>query len=863
MSSNIYNEGRVVGYSAYEIYVRHVLSEDPNHTPASELEWLSSSIAMGSSMLLKISAESASVSGHHALKIILPNATNLVAANTIIGSLFLGDAEFDNSGWATKVTSYGPLLDNNSLYLGTHPNTMNESPLNPQNPLSSTYQDRILNYIKLVDGIVIQPGEWKNSTDTFMPPATYPNPKHDLFPDFDYPDNGSVPYVRLYLSDRVTEDFYILLTGFTINGVINGVSGLDGSTDTTTNMHENGGFLGPAVFPWANKIIFSVPPAYANYFLDARYSRALQNKRTSTSPESFGTSEDVRAVSVIDMESGNPNSYYQSMGSAYIRYDLLTSEPADWSTAYTRYYEKNQNDEYVPISGSSAPTWAQDTYYQKVSPCIGVEVTDCNKTTGDSILTVYQRNDILPPALYASKVSATGEYELNPVDTIAPGTVKLYENDTNGVKAKALEDEIPGNYALMRDTSDYVVKELDDNQNTIPVAETSIVDSSSDSTLAAVLAKSVQNITGKKTSKSLSMTDANGNAYSVQEPAIDPSDPTATTISPTSGNIHWETLLKALAGNKSIDIFSTTRFLDEFYRAARARLLAGRGIGFTPNDTDSELTIAANLTAGSGISIEDPVGDNSKKIAAKFAAGPGVSLMTLNDGSVQITNTAMYPGAIAGYSLIDPNNYTATFYGSFRSVKGDVTHTQQEVQNAYTTPHINVYLFPMFNSDGTLAQCYFRIDGAGWSDDQPPVRCHIGNYSFDSTNFQFGHGSNIYSQPLQRVLSIRFKDHVWNISGNSFNLQDLHTMSFAADAATGDIWNIKGMNRGSYTVVCNLENVNPNTQGAATNKQIVLSAKSIADGFNQQYSQLAYTEGKSDSELYSEWLNLNMSGIFY
>jgi uncharacterized short protein YbdD (DUF466 family) len=48
----LYNEGRVVGYSAYEIYMRHALTADPDATPASEAEWLASTLGFGSSMLL-------------------------------------------------------------------------------------------------------------------------------------------------------------------------------------------------------------------------------------------------------------------------------------------------------------------------------------------------------------------------------------------------------------------------------------------------------------------------------------------------------------------------------------------------------------------------------------------------------------------------------------------------------------------------------------------------------------------------------------------------------------------------------------------------------------------------------------------
>lgn len=43
-------------------------------------------------------------------------------------------------------------------------------------------------------------------------------------------------------------------------------------------------------------------------------------------------------------------------------YELLVSEPADWSTDYTNYYTKS-GDNYVPVTGDSIPTWAANTYY--------------------------------------------------------------------------------------------------------------------------------------------------------------------------------------------------------------------------------------------------------------------------------------------------------------------------------------------------------------------------------------------------------------------------------------------------------------------------------------------------------------------
>ena len=43
----IYNEGRVVGASAYEIYVRNFYANDPSGTPPSEQTWLSHMFGSG------------------------------------------------------------------------------------------------------------------------------------------------------------------------------------------------------------------------------------------------------------------------------------------------------------------------------------------------------------------------------------------------------------------------------------------------------------------------------------------------------------------------------------------------------------------------------------------------------------------------------------------------------------------------------------------------------------------------------------------------------------------------------------------------------------------------------------------------
>lgn len=46
-------------------------------------------------------------------------------------------------------------------------------------------------------------------------------------------------------------------------------------------------------------------------------------------------------------------------------YEVTTAEPSDWSTNYTSYYTKS-GDTYTPVSGDTAPTWAANTYYERL-----------------------------------------------------------------------------------------------------------------------------------------------------------------------------------------------------------------------------------------------------------------------------------------------------------------------------------------------------------------------------------------------------------------------------------------------------------------------------------------------------------------
>ena len=73
---------------------------------------------------------------------------------------------------------------------------------------------------------------------------------------------------------------------------------------------------------------------------------------------SFGST----ATNAMNINFMVPLTYLRRKSRCYV---LTTSQPSDWSTAYTGYYTYNSTQNtYVAVSGSSAPTWKADTYYK-------------------------------------------------------------------------------------------------------------------------------------------------------------------------------------------------------------------------------------------------------------------------------------------------------------------------------------------------------------------------------------------------------------------------------------------------------------------------------------------------------------------
>lgn len=362
----IYNEGRVVGYSAYEMYLKHALSTDPNHKPASEKEWLASMMSMGSSMLLHVGIDK--TNKEHYIDVQFPSTSKLCAANTIIASLFLGTGHTSISdtetGWVTKVSDYGILINNTTASSPNGVISTNGSipPTNSSEVSLSKYKSVILEYLKIADGIVIQPGTWTKNTVS--------PPEKSFTPDLTKP-----PRLRLAISEAITQPFYLLLTGFTNRMVVDGVSGFSDSTNSKSP--QDGDFLGPWEFPWSNKIIFTIPSAYMHLYVYQKYARSFPLSNQSV---------DVKSDPVIDMNSGDPSTFYES----------------------------NYTSAKLPL-----------------------KVTKIN-TVGDSasVLATYQVNKNIPPALYGAAISSTSGVDESCINAdgtlsnlIVPLDTIVYEQD--------------------------------------------------------------------------------------------------------------------------------------------------------------------------------------------------------------------------------------------------------------------------------------------------------------------------------------------------------------------------------------------------------------------------------------------------
>lgn len=520
MPRELYNEGRVQGMSAYEVYVREHLSEDDTD-PASEREWLAASLASGSSLLYKMHPVSVQSDDFiYNIKIPLPEGTRLSAANTVTASFFDGEAQIDTDRWARKVTSYGNLIVNNSVLVDTNKAQVNNV------IWSDDKKAQLKDYMKIFDGVVLQPGTWADTSDH--------NPAKDLKPSL-----SDAPFIQLQIRGPITTEFYILFTGFTIRTVLSGSCGLDGSTNTTSS--ADGDFLGPAVFPWANKIIFTMPTSYVSCLMNDNYTRTIYKRKNHADDISDNeTSKEVYTESVIDMATCDPSTYY-GKGSEYQQ----------------------------PIRTSRFP----------------------NAGDGVSVLTTYQRNSAFPPALWGAKISSNGLTYLNPIDIVAPGSVKMFKSPDNVDKMKLYESTYPGTFSIMRN-SDGTMSTLDEKGNLNPIAS---VTKEYISGIASPLGSNpvlVKIKSGNQEAIALSLSPKDSNTqYKISQ------IPEGGNISGNNDDITWYALLCALANDARINL------LGERLKSAKHTLIKSKFPYLEFGDTASpkRLYICTNMPTDSDI----------------------------------------------------------------------------------------------------------------------------------------------------------------------------------------------------------------------------------------------------------------------
>ena len=479
MPNEIYNEGRVVGMSAYELYLRHQLGEYPEMETVTEREWLAATIGSGCSLIMKL--DSGTPAG--IVDKPLPDHSTLCACGSIVASVFDGEIATDSTNtWATHVVSYGQLIRNDA---SSHPVSPGQSVA--QVPVGTEWTTQQLShlkeYLKVIDGVIYQPGDWEASQSGTP------------FMDLKSPDLTQQGRIRLKVAETLSSDVYILISGFTHKPVVAGTSKIE--EGSISEIHPwNGDFLGPERFPWAVKISFTLSSDVFHLINNMAYSRELPR----------GTpAESIRSKSIIDMNATNIEQFYAV---------------AD-STSYSQ-----------PVSNSRIPT----------------KVTELNVTDDHaSVLSIYQRHDAssgsfsgtdYPPALYGSKVVSKGDQQLMPVDTAAPGTVKVFDNKD---KAAAYPKIIPNTYAMWHDKENKGLFFVDGDTYISMGAEVSTVNLGSvESPKYTSIVKS-----GGKQVNALSLSDENGNMFGLGG---------GGGVANAYNYITWDVLIAALGRNLGVDV---------------------------------------------------------------------------------------------------------------------------------------------------------------------------------------------------------------------------------------------------------------------------------------------------------------------
>ena len=606
MPQEIYNEGRVVGLSAYELYLRHQLSEYPELEPLTEREWLASTLGNGASMILRIPKGTSGLFEKQ-----LPDKCALCAATSITACVFDGTVALDaRSEWGTRITSYGPLISNTKA---SHPVTPGDDkdtvPWGVQ--WSKETHAQLKEYMKIVDGLVYQPGEWKENSNSSK------NPYMDFTPDL-----HSRGMIRLNVSKALEHDVYIILHGWVHRSAVGGASKLDAGALADVHPY-NGDFLGVERYPWAVKVLLTVPTGLMHVLNDKAYIRKL--------PATDTNNVSVTAKSIVDTESVNLQTFYSTND----------------TTTYTDNVSKSK---------------------------ISVDVTELNVTgDGASVIAAHQRKDIsqgglngtnYPPILYGAKVTNTGQQSMVPLDVGAPGTVKVFD-----AKAKATNYPkiIPNTYALWHDKTNKDMYFVEGNE-VVPM--TTKLKTQNLGTASAPKFTSIAT-SGNTEIRAVSLVDDKGTALNTSG--------SGGTIDASAKNLTWTDLLTALGANKAIDVIGAN--LNEF-RKNLPNIVSGTG-GILDIKGTGLSSIAGRLAVGIGLSVGGNFaaegyikGEGSLQIAGASTLAGGVTVKKGNS-SYHFQTTDSAPISF-NKAIKSGANYIEFDQGSGKSLRLYVSSTQPD-----------------------------------------------------------------------------------------------------------------------------------------------------------------------------------------
>ena len=596
MPQEIYNEGRVVGLSAWEIFKRNAEGQgvDPQVLP-NEAQWLTSMIGMGSSMILRIPANTSA--GIHDYE--LPAGSNLSTAGVIIANPFMGNCTWDDSNtWANKVISYSPLFLNNDNE-GENPPLADGTVPYDSDYRGEEYANVVSDFMKIIDGIVyLKNATWVETSST---------PAKDINPDF----NNSTTVVRLCFNSTTVSEIRILLTGFNNKRILQGLVGFaspdgqtpphatGGSTDTDNNDWINGGMLGPEFMPWSTKIVFSVPNSAYNL------SNAL--KRTIPSDDTLSDTYNIDGIHFKKLNSGVVKT------NSVIDFDSIILTDYYDNHSYTTSPTLTENIEGVALG-------INDSYSSLVAWYPGMSATQIATEASRATPT---NDNFFPPALYAAQISETGEKTLVPMDIAAPGTVKGFTTVTEAQNYKQL---LPNNYSIYHDTTTNTFSFAVYNVSPSNWSGTAKIDYLAEPKVQLTVSgkqTELVSLTNPSTDQEYAMTGAGGDL-----------------VPSTLGKFNWGDMLTTLKDNKNIDT------LGNIFRQVGTELNTSGTAGVTnqviSNLGTGKLTLTGTNSVGIGTSVTN--GTNLATCDSGTSIKAGTEFVEFSNGlRLYISNTAGGP----------------------------------------------------------------------------------------------------------------------------------------------------------------------------------------------------------------------------